>query len=142
MSDIARFPLSRKPSDPAIDPQSETIGEAVKKLFGALPKLEQQRILNELTATLEPFAFPRAGEVLGAIVRLLPQKQNWSVADVKAEVAATGIQAEPKEIYNALGYLTRKGRVRRVGYGRYLVDGALLVTADEIGGEPGRYEDD
>ncbi len=142
MSKIARIPPSKTPVDSVIDPQSEAIAEAVKKLIGALPKSEQQRILRELTATLEPITAPRAGEVLGAIVSLMPRKRNWSVTDLKAAVAATGVQAAPKEVYNALGYLVRKGRVQRIGYGRYLVEGALLVTSEDLGGEPGRYEDD
>ncbi len=80
--------------------------------------------------------------MLGTIVRLLPDREEWTVADFKHEVASEGVEATTKEIYNALGYLTRKGHIRRVGYGRYLIDGGILITAEDLGGEPGRYEDD
>ncbi|MBS0247396.1 MAG: hypothetical protein JSR61_12310 [Proteobacteria bacterium] len=84
---------------------------------------------------------PRAGEVLGTIIRLLPKQKAWSVAELKQHVDQAGVQATDKEIYNAVGYLTRKGRVRRVAYGRYLVDGMLVETADDFGGESSRHED-
>lgn len=138
MSDVVRSLSSNEP----INQQSDTIAEVVKKLLSTLPKSEQQRILSELSAILEPIPAPRAGEILDAIIQLLRRKQDWSVTDVKGEVAASGVQATPKEIYNALGYLVRKGHVKRVGYGRYLVEGAPLITSEDFGGEPGGYEDD
>ena len=111
-------------------------------LFSALPTLEQQRILRELTDVLCPIPAPRAGEVLGAIVRMLPRRHDWNVADVKRQVSEEGVQATTKAIYNALGYLTRKGHIRRVGYGRYVMGGGGIVTSDDLGGEPARDEDD
>lgn len=79
---------------------------------------------------------------MGAVIRLLPSKTEWSVDDLKQRVESEGVVARPKEIYNALGYLTRKGRIRRIGYGRYLIGGAELITSDDLGGEPARYDDD
>lgn len=111
-------------------------------LLSALSVPEQQRILQEVMNTLSPAATPRAGKVLGTIVRLLPHRSEWTVTDVRQEVESEGVEATTKEIYNALGYLTRKRRIKRIGYGRYLIDGAGIVTADDLGGEPGRYEDD
>lgn len=79
--------------------------------------------------------------MLGTVVKFLPSKSEWTVGDVKKQVAAAGVAATPKEIYNALGYLSRNGHIRRVGYGRYLLDGALMVSSDDLGGEPTRSED-
>lgn len=83
---------------------------------------------------LRPIAAPRAGDVLEAIVKLLPRKPTWTVGDIKQEVSAKGVSASPKEVYNAVGYLTRMGHMRRVGYGRYVVDGMEVVTSDDLGG--------
>jgi hypothetical protein len=80
--------------------------------------------------------------LLGAIVHFLPRQTSWTVEAIKQEVASQGIPATAKEIYNSLGYLTRKKRIRRVGYGRYLVEGGLLETADDLGLEPARDEED
>lgn len=138
MSNIKSFP----PSNNTSDQQSIAFGDAVINLFKALPKSEQQRILPAMSAILDPIPAPRAGEILGTVTRFLPRKSDWSVADIKGEVAVAGVRATSKEIYNALGYLVRKGHVKRVGYGRYLVEGTLLVTSEDFGGKPGGHEDD
>jgi len=45
-------------------------------------------------------------------------KRHSAVGDIKLLVRGK-VEATDKEIYNALGYLTRWGRVRRLGYGKY-----------------------
>jgi hypothetical protein len=114
----------------------------IKSLVASLPEAERARFLHELTAAIRPMSGPRAGEVLGAIVRLLPQRQSWTVAQLKQTIDESGISATPKEVYNAVSYLTRRGHIRRVGYGRYLIDGVPVVTADHLGGEPSNTEGD
>lgn len=64
---------------------------------------------------------PYTEGLLGTIGRLLPQRDVWNVSDLQRGVAAAGVNASAKQIYNALGYLTRKSKVRRRGYGRYSV---------------------
>ena len=73
---------------------------------------------------------------------MLPSKSEWTVGEIKQDVAAAGIKATAKEIYNALGYLRRRGHVERRGYGRYTVAGVGIVTSDDLGGEPARDECD
>ena len=75
------------------------------------------------------------------MARILIHRVKWSVPEIKEKMAEHGVSAAPKDIYNAIGYLARRGYVRRVGYGRYVVDGAMLTTAEDLGGEPNRYED-
>ncbi len=143
MSGIARFSKPTKgQSDASVDPRSQKIADAIRTLLSALSAPEQERVLREITAAIHPIAAPRAGKVLGTIVRLLPRRSEWTVRDIKHNVASEGVQATSKEIFNSLGYLTRKGHIRRVGYGRYLVAGGMIVTSDDLGGEPMRNEDD
>lgn len=115
---------------------------AVRTLIGGLSHEERERLLSELTELLRPIPAPRAGDVLNAVVRLLPRRRDWTVEDLKKDIKARGIEASPKELYNAMGYLVRRGRIRRVGYGRYSVDGAELVTSDDLGGSSIRHEDE
>jgi predicted transcriptional regulator of viral defense system len=115
--------------------------EAVKLLLNTLPLEDQRRVLDLLKAAIQPIATPRAGEVLGEIVRWIPRDSIWTVDEAKQGISEKGVSASPKEVYNALAYLTRKGHVRRIGYGRYIVDGAEVVTSDDLGVEPARYED-
>jgi hypothetical protein len=116
--------------------------ELIETLLSSLPKADRARFVRGLTATIKPMSGPRAGEVLGEIVRLLPQRQSWTVAELKQTIDERGITASPKEVYNAVSYLTRKGHIRRVGYGRYLIDGVPVVTADHLGGQPSITEGD
>jgi hypothetical protein len=143
MSHSARAPT---PDAGALDApagaSAESVVVAIKTLIAGLARPEQERILTELNKLLRPIPAPRAGEVLGAIVRLLPRRRDWTVDDLKRSIDAETVEARPKEIYNALGYLVRKGRIRRVGYGRYIVDGAELTTVDDLGLPSTRHEDE
>lgn len=138
MTSVRAFPP--KPTDQP-DPTRQKIAEAIKLLLSTLSPDEQFRVLQEIGQQVVSAAAPRAGDVLGAVVRLLPRRTEWTVDDLRREIAACGVEATPKEVYNSLGYLTRKKRIRRVGYGRYLVDDGLLITADDLGLEPAQDED-
>jgi hypothetical protein len=140
--------LSRNqaPQDPIADAGSvvraENVVSAIKTLIAGLPHPEQERVLVELNRLFRPIPTGRAGDVLSAIVRLLPSRPDWKVEDLRRSVDAQNVEATPKEVYNALSYLARKGRIRRVGYGRYIVDGAELTTVDDLGLPSTRHEDE
>lgn len=131
MAKVANIPL---PADRVSDQRTEKILDAIQSLLDALSPAEQERVLRAMRSS----ATPRAGEVLGAVIRLLPSKSEWTVGEIKEDVAAAGIKATAKEIYNAIGYLRRRGHVERRGYGRYIVAGVGIVTSDDLGGEPAR----
>ncbi len=120
---------------------TQAVTEAIKILLSHLGAGDREKVIDELIAFVRPIPIERAGDVLGAIVRFLRPRQELSVEDLKTAVKEAGFEAKPKEVYNAVGYLTRKGHMRRVGYGRYVVDGVEIVTADDIGGESSRHED-
>ena len=143
MSKIAPFPhRSTQPTPLTPDDQRfDALMSGIKAFVSLLPLDQQARLLREITEMVRPIPTTRAGEVLDMIARLLPERRNWTVADLKQSVLREGVSASAKEIYNALGYLNRKGHIRRVGYGRYVVDGVEVVTADDLGGENSRYED-
>ena len=141
MSGVVPFPPKVEETPLAVNRQR--IADGIKMLLSALPEAEQAVLLRQLTEAIQPIPAPRAGEVLGTIVQFLRPRPNqpWTVEEIKEGIAARGIEATAKEVYNALGYLTRKQRIKRVGYGQYLVDGALLTTADDLGVEPARDEE-
>ena len=143
MSAVVPFPpSSESPSVASDDPRDAKIFDAIKLLLGTLSLNEQRRVLLELTQEAQPIAAPRAGEVLGKIVRWIPRDSPWTVEEAKRGIAVQGVSASPKAIYNAIAYLTRKGHVRRIGYGRYVINGVALTTAHDLGLEPSRDEDD
>jgi hypothetical protein len=122
--------------------RAENVVSAIKLLIAGLPPPEQERVLIELNRQFRPIPTERAGDVLATIVRLLPSRRQWKVEDLRQGVDAQNVEATPKEVYNALSYLARKGRIRRVGYGRYVLDGAELTTVDDLGLPPTRHEDE
>ena len=70
----------------------------------------------------------------------LRAKRDWTVEQLKETVAQHGIGATDKQVFNAVGHLTRQGILKRVGYGRYIYEGAEIVTMDDLGEPPSRTE--
>jgi hypothetical protein len=142
MPKILTFPSSReKPPRSAVDPRVAKIADAIKALLSTLSPDEQHEVLEEIIRAVRPIDAPRAGEVLGTIIRWMPREREWTVEEAKRVVFERS-SAHPKEVYNAIGYLVRTGRLKRVGYGRYWLDGVGLETLDDLGLEPLRNEDD
>jgi hypothetical protein len=142
MVDVRDFP--RKPAPPLSDDLAERArrhADAIMTLLSPLPPAEQEAVKRLLDEKLGTKATPHAGVVLGTVVRLFSAKDEWRVPELKGAITGAGVDAQPKDIYNALGYLTRRGYIRRLGYGRYLVEGALLTSAEDFGAEPSRYDD-
>jgi len=80
----------------------------VRTLIETLPPRAKEQFLQEIL-----LAAPH-GEVLRKVVQFLSTRKDFTIAELKQQISAS-----PKEIYNAVGYLTRKQHIRRVGYGRY-----------------------
>ncbi|HKT18997.1 MAG TPA: hypothetical protein VJR47_13205 [Stellaceae bacterium] len=135
---LARAAVAADGSQPT--PRVHATIDEIRTLLQDLSPDERKQALNQIKALLQPIHAPRAGDVLGAVVRLVPARRKWTISEIKSEVAGQGIEASDKEVYNAVGYLTRGKHLKRVGYGQYLFEGGLLVTADNFGGEPVRNE--
>lgn len=134
------FPLAEK-SEPS-SPEAAKILQAIWALVPLLPIADQQRLADDIVKAVRPIPAFRSGEVLGSVVRFLPKRPHWTAKEIRDEVAASGVEATSREVFNAIGYLVRKGRVKRLGNGTYLVDGVGLSTADDLGFDPARYEED
>ena len=122
------------PADPANtsldDAHAESIVSAVQVLLAGLSPEQQERVRAKIFPTNSS---PRAGDVLGTILKLVPRGEPFTIDDVKKSIEAKGIQATAKAIYNSLGYLTRKQKITRIGHGRYMIEGAgELTTLEEL----------
>jgi hypothetical protein len=126
---------SQSVSDSPDDAHVESVVSAIKVLFSALSPEQQDHARAQLFPNSSPP--PRAGEVLGTILKLVRPGEQFTIDDVKKSVEAEGIQATAKAIYNSLGYLTRKHKITRIGHGRYMIDGAgELMTLDQLEAGP------
>jgi hypothetical protein len=101
------------------------IADLVMGLLAGLSEFERERFLQILTERVQAIATPRAGKTLGAVVDHFKQERDrpepLTIEDIRAAISKRGVQATPKEVYNALGYLTRKRHIRRVGHGQYVI---------------------
>lgn len=65
----------------------------------------------------------RGGPVYDNIVNLFSRsrKQEWTASEVQAALDDPSESIAPKSIYNVLNYMEKKGRLRRISRGRYLI---------------------
>ena len=66
---------------------------------------------------------PTCGQILrqsvtSLVLRYAPDEE-WDVETIKAAIHAVAPNVTEKQIFNALGNLTRRKRLRRLSYGRY-----------------------
>ncbi|TGD94588.1 hypothetical protein [Methylobacterium nonmethylotrophicum] len=130
-------------SSPAEEASAFRVDSMVRGILSLLETLspaEKQLVVRRVTDALRPIRTPNAGDVLSVVVQLMPRTGTWTVDDLKKTIEKSGVEAKPKEIYNALGYLTRRKHIQRISYGRYMVDGAMVETAEDLG-ESNRYEE-
>jgi|SRR5579872_2025448 len=121
-------------SDGSTAPSPDRIAEAIRTLLAPLSTEEREKVLHALMP--RPVAMPKAGEVLSFVARVFAEQKEATVSEVKEKLANAGVKAEPKEIYNAVGYLQRKRYVRQLSYGRYIIDGNYWESAEDLGGQP------
>jgi len=114
--------------------------ELIRTLVESLPPEARELVARELARSeLTHEATPIS--VLAKVVSMLPPQQTVTVSELKQQIVSRGVGADAKEIYNAISYMARKGKLRRVGYGRYVVDGVEIATSDDLGGASARHED-
>jgi hypothetical protein len=118
------------------DTRTEAMVAAIITLIDGLSPSDRERVLQRLTERLRPIPVPRAGGVLGVVVQLIPRDRDWTVKEIKQRAEEAGELMGEKALYNALGYLTRRQHIKRIGQGRYVINGMAIVTGDEIGGQP------
>jgi hypothetical protein len=139
MLKVHHLDKDQKGNEPSLS--AEGAAGAIRAILAALPTDDRERVLRELGEMIRSIPAPQAGKVLGKIVEFLPKKKEWTVTEIKGMLVSGGVEATHKEVYNSLGYLSRKGHIKKIGYGRYLISGILLVTADDLHVEPSKYED-
>lgn len=103
-----------------------SLEELARNLFNALPpdrQAEHIPRLRKIAAGKPPSS--KGGPVYDNVVELFARStgKQWTASEVQHALSDKGLGAEPKAIYNVLDYLARKGGLRRVSRGRYVVAG-------------------
>jgi hypothetical protein len=133
---------AEEPAQNALDDaRAEDVVTAFKTLLSGLSPEIQERVRASLHKAFPSNITPRPREVLATILKLVPRDRAVTIDEVKKTVEAEGIPATAKTIANALNYLRQKQKVVRVGHGKYMIDGRLWVTSDDLGGGPSKDEE-
>lgn len=131
-------PLPKRPEIREANPRIDGMVTAIFALvdgFGLTP-CEREQVLKLVSEKLRPIPVPRAGDALNTVVQLIPHNRDWTVKELRDQVEKFGASLTDKEIYNAIGYLTRKQHICRIGMGRYVINGVGFTTVDDFGVEP------
>ena len=124
------------------DARADGVVSAFKILLSGLSPEIQERVRASLLKSFPSDVIQRPRDVLATVLKLVPRDRSVTIEEVQKSVEAQGVQATAKVIANALGYLVRKKKITRVGHGRYMVDGEMVITSDILGGAPSRHEED
>jgi hypothetical protein len=141
VENVAKFPIrGGDRSEPASDRSASDLVSAIETLLSRCSLAERETVIRLLAEKIKPDSSSKAGDVLGTLLRILPGREQWTIGELKKIVSERGISASDKQVFNAVGHLTRKGHIKRIGYGRYVVEGIPIETTDDLGGEPTREE--
>lgn len=133
MAQVSQIP---NPSSSADDERDAAVMKAVLTLLDTLPEARRQLVLQKLSAGTKPVSSRRSGEVMGIVLNFIQNKKTWSISQVKDEILQQHTDANPKDIYNSINYLAKTGRIKRIGHGKYMIDGNLVVSSDPLGEDP------
>ncbi len=114
------------------DPEVELAANVLKSALTGVPVQKRAAVVERLTEMLAPMKAPKRGNpVLNNVVDLFKQRAEWTAGEVVAALKEKGVPAQSKQVYGALTYLSGAKILRRVGYGKYLIEGgALMITHD------------
>jgi hypothetical protein len=120
-----------------------------KNLAEAVAKEGDASLKREIQVIQRSFGHSsRTGVAFDAVKNLLSElsraKGALTTSDVLNRLRTQNIGVDPKAVYNALNYMEKIGKLRRISRGQYLVtDGGYAVhSADEIGGLEDRHMSD
>jgi hypothetical protein len=66
----------------------------------------------------------RGGEIFGRVINLFKtdrQKTAWTILEIQSALGTATDPTQQKAVHNAIGYLAKSGRLRRVARGQYVV---------------------
>jgi len=125
------FALSTDETKPrhltASEADPDRVVDQIIPFFDDLSEFERELVMRKLDERLRLISTPRAGTVLQAVANFFKQEKPAARAlttvEIQGAVQSQGVEATAKEIYNALGYLTRKKKITRIKYGEYIASG-------------------
>jgi len=116
---------------PPSDPEIEQAVNILRSALSGVADHKRAAVAAKLCEVLsEPKTPQRAGPVLDNVIQLFRQEQRpeWSAKEVVSALKERGHEVQNKQVYSALTYLDGMRILRRIGYGRYLVEGGGILV--------------
>jgi hypothetical protein len=120
--------------------------ETIQLLLAGIPEPERSELTCKF-AEIQSGVQSRGGEVFNNVVALFKRdhRPEWTIPAIQSALERDGTPPEAKALSNAVLYLAKTGRLRRVGRGQYIVeesgagiqmdgpdDGHLWATEHEV----------
>jgi len=101
--------------------------DVMRAALERLPVHKREAVKAQLADLLEKPKTPqRGGDVLNKVVQLFQRAANdrkeWRAAEI-----VTAVNAEPKQVYNALQYLRSRRVIQKKGYGLYVLEDGTVI---------------
>ncbi|WP_152613419.1 hypothetical protein [Inquilinus limosus] len=100
-----------------------------------LPQDKRPDVAPVVQARRQERRHGRGTLIFDNVVKLFEKspRAEWTAPAIQSALQDKGVQAEPKQIHNVLGYLAREGKLVRVDRGRYHISGygIGIETGDE-----------
>jgi hypothetical protein len=121
---FSEFERARAEKD-AAESRLSRFAETIQLFLANLPPDAQPEFLKRFQEIRDGVQ-QRGGEVFNNVVALFKRdhRPEWTISAIQTELEKTGAAPEPKALSNAVLYLAKTGRLRRVGRGQYIVEGS------------------
>lgn len=123
-----------------VDALITRLAATLETLLDGLPRAERDdfrlRLARLRTGDLAP-TDGRGKDVHNNIIELFKRtgRKGWTIPDIHAALGNDGEEADPKlvkAIYNAVNYLAKKGTLRRISWGQYVVRETGIGVAEHL----------
>jgi hypothetical protein len=120
-----------------LEVHEENLSAVIEKLTEVLPPAERALYRQRVEIGRPIKRSAHATPVYDNVVQLFgrTKRREWTAPEVQEALKADGVQTEPQQVHNVLGYLARKGLLRRISRGRYyVVEYGFGIEGDIEGG--------
>jgi hypothetical protein len=118
--------------------RAEELFRLISLLTAALPMERRSLYAERAGALRRPTHQARGSATFENVVELFAkdERREWSAPEVQQALIARGTPAtDPDQVSNVLHYLARKGRLKRISRGRYVIIGyGVGIEGDPEGG--------
>jgi hypothetical protein len=99
---------------------------------------EKRALYEPLVARFKVYRRSREAKLNDNVIQLFGERRELTTPQVIGGLIRQGIPVDQKQVHNALDYLTRRGRLKRISPGRYycIDEGIIVETTDSLFGEP------